>query len=134
MERFKLILRTPEQDVFDAEVLSVDFGSEGGDMQVFAGHASTTTTVLFSPVIIETDPGVHITYMVRRGLFLFDNEANEASLLALSCEAQSELSEQSIKEYMATLNEQLEKGESLSQFQVKYLEGEKLAVEKQLEA
>lgn len=133
MESFKLILRTPEAQVFEGQVESIRFTSEGGDMQVFAHHASLTATILFSPIVLQTDSSTKETYMVRRGLFLFDNASNMARLLALSCEAQSEISEQSIKEYLELLDQQLKNGEELSRFQLMYLEGEKLAVEEQLQ-
>lgn len=128
---FKLIIRTPEATLYEAEVDSVYLGTEGGDLQCFAQHASLTGTIAFSPVIVEQE-GKEEHFMVRNGLFLFDNKKNEAVVLALHGEKQSEIKEQTVKEYLQYVEDQLARGEDLTELQVLYLKGEKLAVEQQL--
>lgn len=130
---FTLTIRTPEGDVFGGKATSVSLSTEGGDMQCFAGHASVTASVGFSPVVVEFEGGTE-SYLARNGMFLFHNKSNKAVLLALHAEAQSEVSEKTVQEYMEWINEKLASGESLSDFQLQWLEGEKLAVQKQLNA
>lgn len=130
---FKLIVRTPEKDVYSAEVHGVSFSSEGGDMEVFADHAGLTATLAFSPLVIDEGEGSTDEFVVRNGMFLFDNEGNEAVLLAMHAEKKSEVSLQTVKEYMQFIEEQLAEGKDLSDFQIQYLEGEKLAVQQQMD-
>lgn len=103
-------------------------------MQLFAHHASLTATIAFSPIKIEEEGTKEELFFVRRGLFLFDNKANTATLLALTGEKRSEISHQTAKEYFEFLEQQLREGHDLSEYQILYLEGEKLAVEQQIKA
>lgn len=128
---FKLTIRTPYETILETQAKSLYLSSEGGDMQVFENHASITAALAFSPIVIETEEKEE-SYLARNGMFLFDNEKNEAFILALYCEQKSEVSHQTIKDYAAFIEKQLEEGKDLSDFQVLYLKGEKLAVEEQL--
>ncbi len=129
---FEFVIFTPEGSVIKSSVESVSLTLEGGDIQCLPNHASLTGSVEFSPVILKMKEGSE-TYMVRNGIFLFDNKSNRASLLVLSSEKKSEMSLETVKEYHDFIVERLKKGDDLSDFQIKYLEGEKVAVEKQLE-
>lgn len=132
MSEFHLIIRTPDRDVFDGKVSALSFNTETGRVQILAHHANFTTTLLFSPVKIE-DPvdNRDQNYLARSGIFSFDHKNNEALLLCLYCEEQSEVNYQTVEEYLKFLSTELAKGD-LSDFQVLYLKGEKLAVEKQV--
>ncbi|MBI4231881.1 hypothetical protein HY605_01500 [Candidatus Peregrinibacteria bacterium] len=129
---FKLTIRTPYEEAYSAEVNSVYLSTEGGDMQAYENHASVTATVLFSPVVIEED-GKEEHFMVRNGIFLFDNDKNEALILAGSCEKTSQISYQTVEEYAKFIDQQLAEGKDLSEFQILYLKNEKVAVEAQME-
>lgn len=129
---FKLTIRTPDQDIFNAEVDGVRLSTEGGEMEIYANHASLTGTILFSPVVVKTIDGKEEGYIARNGIFLFDNESNTATLLALHCEHKSEVSLKTVKEYSEFIQQQLAEGKDLSSFEILYLEGEKLAVEEQI--
>jgi len=133
MKTFQLTIRTPENKLFKGEVSGVSFTSEGGDMEVFAHHSSVTAALAFSPLVLNVNEKKEV-FMLRNGLFLFDNKANEATFLALYAEKRSEVSQKTVKEYVAFLEEQLKKGEDMSEFQILYLRGEKLAVEQQIKA
>lgn len=129
---FKLSLRTPQEELFEGSATSIFFNAEDkGSTQVLPHHAAMTTTIQFSRVVISTADKEEI-FFVRNGMFLFDNEHNRGVLLALHGERHSEISHQTAKEYLAFLEEQIKKGDDLSEFQVLYLSGEKLAVEEQL--
>ena len=130
MANFQLTIRTPDKDVFTGAVNSVSFHAEDGQAQVLAHHASYMATIQFSTVKVDTEAGGG-TYLARNGFFHFDHKKNEALMLCIYCEEQSEVSYQTVEEYLKFLASELEKGD-LSDFQVLYLKGEKLAVEKQV--
>ncbi len=130
---FNLIIRTPDVDIYSGAVHSLRFESEGrGTMQVLAHHATITTTLKFSPVRVEMENGKQ-NYIARNGLFMFNNDTNSALLLVLHCEEREKIDHKTAEEYLAFINERLAKGQSLSEFQVVYLQGEKVAVEQQLQ-
>ncbi|MEK7146247.1 MAG: hypothetical protein AAB802_03610 [Patescibacteria group bacterium] len=129
---FKLSIRTPQENILEKQVVSIYFANEEGDLMVLAHHANYMTTLQFSRVIVVDEKGNEETYMARNGLFIFDNKTNTGRMLALYAEHTHHVSSQTIQEYLAFLNEQLVKGEDLSQFQLVYLHREKLGVEKQI--
>lgn len=132
MSSFQLTIRTPDKDVYTGTVNSVSFHAEDGQVQVLAHHASYMATILFSTVRVDGEAG-GATYLARNGFFYFDHKKNEALMLCLYCEEQSEVSYQTVEEYLRFLASELEKGD-LSDFQVVALKGEKLSVEKQLKS
>lgn len=129
---FKLTIRTPYETTFEGEVKSLYLSAEDGDMQVFENHASITASIAFSPVVIEEE-GKDENFLARSGMFLFDNDKNEALMLVATCEKKSEVNYQTVKEYAKFIDEQLAAGKDLSDFQVLYLKNEKVAVEEQME-
>ncbi len=130
MSEFQLTIRTPDKDVYTGNVNSVSFHAEDGQVQVLAHHASYMASIQFSTVKVEGEAG-GASYLARTGFFYFDHKKNEALMLCLYCEEQSEVSYQTVEEYLRFLTSELEGG-NLSDFQVLYLKGEKLAVEKQV--
>ncbi len=133
MENFKLTIRTPEKEIYAQKVESMHFDSEGGEMEVFGNHASVTASIIFSPVIVKENSKNQDRYMARNGIFAFNNETNEATLLALHCEKDSEVNKKTAAEYLEFVKKQLAEGKDLSQFQILYLQGEKIAIEEQIE-
>ena len=131
-ETFDLTIRTPNEDIFSGKAKGLRISTEGGDMEVFANHSSVTASLAFSPVVISAEDREE-EYVARNGLFLFDNAENKAVILALNCEKKSEVSHQTIKDYLEFIDKQLKEGQKLSDFQILYLKGEKLAVEQQME-
>lgn len=130
MSTFKLTIRTPEKEVFSGEVNSFSFNAEDGRVQILPHHAHYTTTLLYSPLKLQMEDGM-VEYSARSGMFTFDHVKNEALLLCLSCEETSETSYKTAQEYLEFLRAELAKGD-LSDYEVKYLQGERLAVEKQV--
>lgn len=128
---FHLTIRTPFEEAYNGEVDSVYLSTEDGDMQAFENHASVTASIAFAPVIVA-EGNKEENFMVRNGLFLFDNEKNEAVILVNSCEKKSEISMQTVAEYAKFIEEQLAAGKDLSDFQVLYLKNERVAVEEQM--
>ena len=129
---FPITIRTPEKTLFEDEIKAIRVTTDGGDIELMANHASLTGTLLFSHVVVVDSEGNHLNFLARNGAILFDNDHNRAALLALYCEEKSEVSEKSAKEYADFIEEQLKEGHKLSEFQLLYLEGERLAVKQQL--
>lgn len=130
---FKLTIRTPYQDIFSQEVESLYVTTDDGDMQMFENHASLTASLSFCPVVVDLGSGKEENFLARNGLLLFDNEKNEAYILALYCELKSEVSHQTIEEYAKFIQKALDEGKDLSDFQINYLKDEKVAVTQQME-
>lgn len=132
MAEFHLLIRTPEKDIYEGNVSSFSFQSEEGWLQILAHHASFMTTMQFSPLRFESESESRAeSFLGRNGIFYFDHKKNSAVLLCLFCEEQSEISYKTAEEYLSFLTSELGKGD-LSDFQVTFLKGEKLAVEKQI--
>lgn len=131
--KFKLIIQTPEKEVFNGEAKSIALTLEGGRVVVMAKHASMMGTVKFSSATVVTGSEEESErYMVRQGVLNFDNATNTCRLMAYYCELESEVSIEDAKDYLEFIEEQLAKGSDLSDFQIDYLENEKIAVSKQL--
>ncbi len=131
MTPFSFSIRTPEETTYKNEVEWVTLSTEMGQLQLMAHHASLTGTILFSTVIAKEEKKEE-QFLVRNGMVLFNNKTNTAMLLALYAERKSEISHQTAKEYLAFIEKQLREGKDLSEFQILYLEGEKLAIEQQI--
>ncbi len=131
MKTFNLTIRSPEKQVFSGKVESLTFDAEDGRMQILAHHASMTGVILFSKLIAKGE-NVEDEFIARRGIFLFDNAKNEANLLCLYCELSAEIDHKTALEYLKFISDKLANHESLSEYQIKYLEGEKFAVERQV--
>jgi F0F1-type ATP synthase epsilon subunit len=129
---FKLVVRTPEAEVEDRDVQSIKVTTEGGEMMVLPGHADLSGSILFSRLEVKGE-GFEESYMVRRGLIFVDREKNRTTIMAYSCDKVEDVDFTSVEEYLKMVNERLAAGEELSDFQLSYLEGEKLAVTRQLE-
>lgn len=103
-------------------------------MMLLPDHASFSGVVSFSPVMLK-DGDHEESYIAKRGVLFFSNTRNEGVLLAGQCDEKESLDYQGLKEYLALIQEKLTSGdtESLSDFQMKFLEGERLALVQQLE-
>ena len=131
MTTFHFILKTPEATLYDGEVKKITLVTEQGELQMMAHHASLTGSIIFSPVRID-DQKAEDTFMVRNGTVLFNNKTNTAMILALYGECKSEITHQTAQEYLKFIEKELKAGHDLSEYQILYLEGEKLAIEQQL--
>lgn len=129
---FKLIIRTPYEEVYKGEANTLTFATEEGEMQVLEDHASITATLDFSHILVEEENRDE-TFLGRKGILTFDNESNEALLLLAYCEKESEVDYSTIVEYIAFIENQLKEGKDLSEFQKLYLRNERVIVNKQIE-
>lgn len=126
---FKLTIRTPEEEIYAKDAYSLYLSTEGGDMQIFENHASVTASILFSPIIVGVEENEEEVFIARNGMFLFDNDKNEAIVLTTFCERKSETSYKTLEEYSKFIKKQLDEGKDLSELQIKYLKNELVSVE-----
>ncbi|MCK9361010.1 F0F1 ATP synthase subunit epsilon [Patescibacteria group bacterium] len=128
---FHLLIQTPEREAYkgDADILTLS--NDTGEMQVFPGHASMLGSITYSAV--KVDHAQHEeAFVLRQGFVFVDQEKNEVKVLGLSCEKTADLDMVSAKEYLDFILSKLDKPDELNEYQLKFLEGQKLAVEKQL--
>ncbi len=131
-KNFKLTIQTPEGTILSKDVTSITLHPEDGQIQVLAKHTSFITSINHSKVRIEVDGVESDTLLCRNAVFTFNNVPNEGTLIAEYCKFETEVSTESITEYLKFLEEQLAKGNDLSQFQLVYLENERFAVKKMI--
>lgn len=129
---FKLTIRTPELVVYEGEVDSLGFSSDEQTMVIYEDHASIVATITFSSLELE-EPDKQEVFLARSGIFTFDNEKNEAKILVSYCQKKSEVDYMTATQYLEFLEKQLEEGRDLSEFQILYLQNERLAIEQQVE-
>lgn len=130
-DKFKLIIRTPDKTIFDGEVDSINLETDVGEVGIFADHASLASTITYTTAFIKHGT-VSEEWVIRRGLIFFSNEQNEATVLVNFAEEISETDITNVEDYLKLLEERLDGETELSNFEYKYLEGEKLAIIKQL--
>jgi F0F1-type ATP synthase epsilon subunit len=131
---FKLSIETPEGTLLkEVDVNNIKLQAEDGALQVFAHHQSFMTSVQYSSTEVSYAEDNSETYIVRSGIFNFNNKTNSATLVAEFCQLKSEINPESIKDYLSYIQSQLKSGADLSKVQLVYLENEKFAVEKMLQ-
>lgn len=132
MNTFSLQIRSPEQLVFDQQVDSLLLVTESGMVEILPRHASMLSTIMFTHAKIRYEDKLD-TILLRKGILFIDNTKNEAKILVSMAEMESEMTTVSAKEYLDYVVDQLKKGESMHEFHLKFLEEEKLVIEKQLQ-
>lgn len=128
----RVVIRTPEAEIFSHEAQSVSLVNELGAMQIFPGHTSLQGAILLSPLRIDMGDREE-DFVVQRGFVMIDQEKDEVTFMVYQCEKRAEMSLQTAKEYMETLLKTLENRESLGKYQLRHLEDEKIATERRLE-
>jgi len=131
MNSFKLQIQTPLKSVFNGEANSFSIKTDGGKIQVLSKHADLTSSVSFSPAVIsygdETD-----VIVIRNAVISFDNKSNTMTVLALFAEQEKHIDASSTENQLETIREMLNNPEKLNDYQLKYLENQKIGLEKQL--
>jgi F0F1-type ATP synthase epsilon subunit len=131
---FKLTIETPEGTLLkEVDVNNIKFQAEDGMLQVFANHASFMTSLKYSSVEVTYTETNTDTYLARTGIFNFNNRANTGTLVVEYCQLKSEIKPEVIQDYLNYIQDQLAKGNDLSQVQLVYLENEKFAIKKMSE-
>lgn len=132
MNTFHLIIQTPLGTLFSGEVQNVLVKSELGKLGLLPHHADLVGALGYSTIQLKDSNNVEEEYIARRGTVQFDNEENNLRIVVADCQLKKELSLVSAKEYLALIEDMLAKGESLDNFQLEYMQGEKFLLEKQI--
>ena len=131
MNLFQLEIQTPLQSVFSGEVAKVHMRSDGGDMELMAKHADLTTSISFSPLVVQHGEITEI-FILRNAIACFDNRANKLTILALYAQLDKQVDVSGSQDMLLQIKDMLKNPEKLNQYQIKYLENQKIALEKQL--
>jgi len=131
MNLFQLEIQTPLQSVFSGEVAKVHMRSDGGDMELMARHADLTTSISFSPLVVQHGELTEI-FILRNAIACFDNRANKLTILALYAQLDKQVDVSGSQDMLLQIKDMLKNPEKLNQYQITYLENQKIALEKQL--
>ena len=132
MKTFQFSIKTPVESVINENVVEVSVDTDTGRMCVLAGHADLTGSILFSKVKIVLEHGEK-EFFIKNGVMHIDRKNNATSILCMRCDTIEEITTASIEEYLAFVTQQLANKESLSEYQVSFLEKESFALRKQKE-
>ncbi len=133
MKKFKLIIRTPEEELVNKEVESLYLTTETGDMMLLPGHSTLSASVTYSKVILKNEERQE-EYLVYGGVLFFSSENNTAHLMAQRATLKERVDYDGLKSYLKLVQDRIEKGEDLSDLHIRYLEDEKLALVQGIEA
>ena len=132
MNSFKLQIQTPLKSVFNGEVNTFSVRTDGGQIQVLSKHADLTSSVSFSPVVI-THGDMTDVIVIRNAVISFDNRSNTMNVLALYAELEKHIDASSTQNQLKTIRDMLKNPDKLNDYQLKYLENQKIGLEKQLQ-
>ena len=134
MKNFTLTIRTPDREIYSGKVDYVKLVTDLGLIKILPGHADMVATVTYTPVQFHDDENREFSYIVKRGLARISLATKSMELMVFDAFETAEADEVSIKEYLEFLENELKKGNDLSDFKIKYLTEEKIVIEKQLNA
>jgi F0F1-type ATP synthase epsilon subunit len=127
-----LSITTPNQALFkDKTISGVFVVTDDGPIAILDHHASLVTTSKFGMIRVvsgkETD-----TYILRNATLQMDNAKNHLTILALVCDETREQTELGLGNYLAYLKKALfDENLDRTSLKYKFLEGERIMVEKQ---
>ncbi|MCR4256722.1 MAG: F0F1 ATP synthase subunit epsilon, partial [Candidatus Uhrbacteria bacterium] len=127
---FNLLIQTPDHEAYHGPADLVTLSSDIGEMQILPGHASLLATITYTPIQLRNG-GMTMDFILRQGFVFVDQQRNTVRVLGLACEKTEEVNEVTAKEYLAFVLSTLDKPEELNAYQLRHLEGQKLALEKQ---
>jgi F0F1-type ATP synthase epsilon subunit len=125
-------ITSPEATVFDGVADALTVTTEVGTIQILPGHTNFIGTVSFSKVFVRTGNTTH-EYFARHGIVAADQNANEARLMAFSCESVGETRIDTIREYQRFITDQLNHPEALNDFQIRYLQDQAASLSRMIE-
>ncbi len=132
-DKFRLIIRTPEEEVIDREVESVFLTTETGDMMLLPGHAAFSGSITYSPIILK-DQTHEEEYVSRRGVVFFSNIKNECHVLCQQAELKDRVDYDGLQAYLALIEAHIAKGDGLSDIHMRFLRDQKLALVQEIES
>jgi len=127
-----LTVRTPEAEIVSKEVNSIKVNTEGGEIEIYPHHASLTGSIIFGKLEVRAEKDEQ-EYVIQQGIIFVSVENNTVQILCLSCKEFQDIEFKTAKKYLEFVEEKLQEGADLNDYQIKYLENEKIAMVKQIE-
>ncbi len=132
MPGFSLTVRTPDRVLFDGPADLVRLSTEEGEVEVHPNHADLQGVVGFSRVVVKHD-GHEEDFVVRHGMLFVDGEANSVRVSAFDGELVAEMDVGSARSVLETIRARLAEGKDLSDLAIRFLEDQRLSMEKHIE-
>jgi len=132
-DTFRLVIRTPEQEILDRQVASVYLTTELGDMMIMPDYAAFAGSITYSPIILQFDSKEE-EYLATNGVVFFSFEKNEAHILCQRMDLRDKVDYDGLHSYLKLVEEQIARGEEISQIHMQFLENQKVALVEQIEA
>ena len=126
MATVNVTFRTPTKIMFEGPADKVRLKTDLGRVEILPGHATLVGTVLFSKVYIHHGTTEEKFYM-RQGSLTVDAKGN-ATLLANEADKETELSIDSMQDYLKYLVELIDSGKH-NDYQMKFLMEQRQALE-----
>ena len=121
---FRLVIKTPLQEVFDKQVESVSFRALDGNAQIFAKHTDLTAAIAYSHINVQAN-------VVTNGTLSFDNKTNSCHIMALRAVDSKHEDKLSAKHLIEKIEAKLHDGNDLSRFKLVQLENMKFALQEE---
>lgn len=132
MPAFHLTIQTPDRALYDGSVDRVRLSTEDGELEVYPAHADLQGAVGFTRVAVVS--GTHEEdFTVRHGMLFVDHAANTVHLAAFDGHKTNEMDTTTVAQYLTLVHARLDEGKPLSDLSVRFLQDQKVALEKQIE-
>ena len=131
--KFKVILRTPQEELVDREVESVYLTTEEGDLVLMPGHSALAGAISYSKVILKDENHLE-EYLTYSGVVFFSNTNNEARILVQRATLKDKVDYDGLRTYLKLVQERIANGQDLSDIHIRFLEGERVALVQGIEA
>lgn len=131
---FKLIIRTPEKEIYNGKIESCALTTETGDMVIYADHAELLGNIIYSEIKITHKDHIE-DFIVTKGVLHFDTDKNQASIMCFKAYKKDEIDMNAMKDYLKLINQKIEEKEldDLDSYKYQFLEDEKLVLVKTIE-
>ncbi|MEK7473857.1 MAG: F0F1 ATP synthase subunit epsilon [Patescibacteria group bacterium] len=131
MSSFHLLIQTPDREIYKGPADLLTLFTDTGEMQVLPEHVSMLGSITYSAVRVQNEAN-HQDFVLRQGFLFVEQETNDVRVLGMTIEKTEELDLISAKEYLEFILSKLDKPDELNKYQLTFLEGQKMALEKQL--
>ena len=130
---FRLVIKTPLNQVFDQEVESISFKALDGQAQVFAKHADLTAAIAYTHLNVQA-ANFNDYFVVTNATLNFDNKTNTCYLMALRAVDSKHEDKLSAQKMIEKIESKLKEGKDISKFKLVELEDMKVALQEETSA
>jgi len=127
-----IIVRTPDRTVFDTTAKELHLHTEEGRISIYPKHASYIGAIEYTSMNFTDENGVEEHMVAKKGIVTVSNAENLVEILVINCDRRQELTPVSAETYLQFVMERLDAKRDLTKFQIRFLEGEKIMMEKQM--